>query len=86
MTEKIEIIIIDKGEFKDRVGASLISCALLLGCVGVGVAVGSAALQWIGGLVWVFWFIGEGRRMLGENQRKTIQEARAHLDRLEAAE
>jgi hypothetical protein len=55
-----------------------VSYGTLLGCIGIGVMVGSDALQWIGGVVWFIGLVGMAMAF-SKNAHKTPQEAANHL-------
>lgn len=62
----------------------LVSTACLIGAVGLGVWIDSAALQWVAGIVWLLWLPVKAMALLG-NSKMTIEQARKKLDEIEAA-
>ena len=54
---------------------------LFAGLIGIGIAAGSAAMQWIGAIMA---FIATFARSAGKVERLSVDEARAKLDAIEA--
>jgi len=75
-------IIVIKESLMVSIARDLFSCGSLLACVGVGVWVGSDALQWIAGLFWVI-FAGAGGATMFGSRAYTVEQARAKLDEIE---
>ena len=55
---------------------------MLAGLIGLGVFVGSTALEWIGALMGMFWLVAKTMRT-ADKYKFTIAEARKRLDVLE---
>lgn len=55
---------------------------MLAGLIGLGVIVGSSALEWIGALMGMFWLVAKTTRAT-EKYKFTIADARKRLDELE---
>ncbi len=82
ITRKERILIVEDRRRSYRVWRQLVTFSGLVGVVAIGWAMGSAALQWIGGVLFVlgvFLFILARRVRL----ERTIQETRDYLDELE---
>jgi len=82
MADKLQVLVI-KESFAASAGKDLVSALTMLSCIGIGVWVGSAALQWTGGIIWLVWCAG---KMVGTSRRNTftIAGARKRLDDIEA--
>lgn len=81
MKEEKELIVIVDQRMWQSIASDAVSFGLLALAMFVGVALNSAALQWVGGIVWILHLFGMGARKL--NTRLTIEQARAKLDELE---
>lgn len=82
--EKKPVMLIAHESLTESILSDAFSTATLLGSVAIGVMVGSSALQWIAGLLWVVFFLG---RSIGrENARHcySFEEARKRIDEAEA--
>jgi len=66
------------------VARDIASTMALISSVVVGVFIGSQALQWIGGLLWVVWTLSRLSNV--STGHLTIEEARKKLDELEASD
>jgi hypothetical protein len=78
-----EVIIIKDETIAQSWKRDASSYALIVAVIGTGVLMDSAAMQWIGFLCIVVVALARGSA-LRKNNTKTISEARAFLDRLEA--
>ena len=85
MSDDAKHIIINDDRLLKSIIRDTYTFAGLLACVGIGVWVSSTALQWTGGIMWVLAVISIAYRKANSN-RKTIKDAKAYLDELEAAE
>lgn len=81
-SEKRTVIIIQRPLWKSLL-LNAYTFALLAGLIGIGVLVGSAAMQWSG---FVLGFIVLFGRAMKADPPMTITEARKRLDELQAAE
>lgn len=81
--EKKHVFVIVDDRFILSAGRDVVSMGLLLAAVGVGVLIGSNALQWIAGLLWIFVVLGRAVNRLN-SPYKTIAAARKRLDEIEA--
>ncbi len=79
-----EIIII-KQPMLQSIISDAVTFAMGLALLGVGIAAGSSAMQWVGAISFFLCVLARGKRILKDN-RFTIPQARARLDELEAAQ
>lgn len=82
MADDNKRIIISDDRLWKSIARDTYSGAVLLALVLLGWWIGSAALQWIGGIVWILFLFGRAANTL-QKYRFTITEARDELDRLE---
>lgn len=76
-----EVIIIRESTVGSIV-SDLWTFGCLLGSIGIGVAIGSDALQWIAGFMTIVSVVARAARR--SKHKLTIKEARCELDRIEA--
>jgi hypothetical protein len=81
VNKPVEVIILKETVLESWM-TDAITFALFLALIGIGVLLGSVAMQWVGGIVG---FIAIGSREKLKAHRMTIGEARAKLDSLESA-
>ncbi len=79
MTEKQVILI--KESFWPSVAKDTYSIGVLLAAVGLGVWIDSSALQWVAGIIWIFWVFARANRY-GKDCTYSISEARKKLDQI----
>lgn len=77
-----EIIII-KQPLLQSIVSDAVTFAMGLALLGVGIAAGSSAMQWVGAISFFLCALAQGKRLLKDN-RFTITQARAKLDEMEA--
>lgn len=82
MADDNKRIIISDDRLWKSIARDTYSGAVLLALVLLGWWIGSAALQWIGGIVWILFLFGRAANTF-QKYRFTITEARDELDRLE---
>lgn len=80
--KKTKFIVICDERLWKSMATDAVSTVSLISSVLVGVYIGSDALQWIGGIIWILWILA---RLGNVNSgHMTIDEARKKLDELEA--
>lgn len=85
MAEKVTTIIILHETLWQSVVRDTYTFGALAAVVGLGVYLESAALQWIGGIIWMMWLLSRAARLAGDkSSRLTVEEARRKLDDIEA--
>lgn len=67
-----------------RIAYNVIFNLSQLAVVGIGVLVGSAAMQWLGVLVWFLMLFALGAILAEKRKGLTVDEARKQLDDIEA--
>ena len=77
-------VIILKETLGQSVARDVVSVGSLTLAVGLGVYLDSSALQWVAGLMWLFVFFAKVYN-IGNDKKKTIEQARTYLDELEKA-
>ena len=80
MSDEREYILVVDDRLWKSVSRDIVSIVTLFAMVGVGYVLGSVALQWIGGLIWILWIIA---RVDAQRKKMTISQARKRLDELE---
>lgn len=78
-------VIIVRETLRESIAKDVFSVAALTAAVSLGVWLESSAMQWIGGVLWILVVVSRLLRLLKDN-RMSIEEARAFLDKLEARE
>jgi len=76
---KPEIIILNETLGKS-IAKNAASFCTIVAIIGVGVVLDSAAMQWLGALIWMLWLLAKAS-MRGNTL--TIEEARRRLDEIE---
>lgn len=77
-------VIMVRESLRESVMKDISSVAALTGAVSLGVYLESSAMQWIGGILWMLVVTSRLLRFVKDN-RMSIEEARAFLDKLEAS-
>jgi hypothetical protein len=75
-----EVIVIEES-LLESVIADLISMLALCGVAAFGIWIGSAAAEWVGIVLVLWWMVGTGRRI---GERMTVAEAIAYLNEVES--
>lgn len=73
-------IIIIKESLRDSLLKDLGTFGGLVACIAAGVWIDSSALQWIGGIMWIFAVIVS---QASKDRNMTVEEAKAYLETLE---
>lgn len=81
MSKTHTIVIADDRLWKSVI-SDIVTFAMILAVIGIGVVLDSSAMQWTGALM--LWCIAIGRAFGHKN--KTIAEAREYLDNLEKSD
>lgn len=79
MKTKTEIIVIHEGVAKSW-ARDASTFALAVGLIGLGWALNSSAMQWVGAFVWFVTMMAKAR---GVRKNMTVAEARQRLDEIE---
>jgi len=82
MSEKPEVIIIRETPLESWI-ADMSSVACFVALIGIGIALGSNAMQWVGAILGFLTIISRAARAAKDN-RMTIEQARKRLDEIEA--
>lgn len=81
-TKKIPTIILLRESWQSSLTKDAGTFVMLAGLIGLGVFVGSTALEWIGALLGMFWLVAKTMRTT-DKYKFSIAEARKRLDELE---
>lgn len=81
-TKQTPTIILLRESWQSSLAKDAGTFAMLAGLIGLGVFVGSTALEWIGALMGMFWLVAKTMRTT-DKYKFTIAEARKRLDELE---
>ena len=62
-----QVVMVREG-FWRSLASDAMSFGTLLAMVGVGVLIDSAAMQWVGGIIWVFWLFSRTAAIKGRHR------------------
>lgn len=78
------VIIIDTRGWRLWLRHTLSTIVLVFMPIVFGIAADSSAMQWAGFFFGLVLLLAMAKRLAGQNEYMTIDQARAHLDRMEA--
>lgn len=81
----MKYIIVSDDRLWKSIARDTYSFVTLLSMVGIGWLIDSAALQWIGGMMWILFTLARVSKA-ATDRRMTISEAREYLDKLESSQ